>query len=394
MNISALKARIRASKEDLYPLPLEQIVVAEGALHEAAAFIAKQAESGVVLVADSHTYKAAGSDLHDHLCQKGVKADWHLLEPNNNGDIIADEASLISVMLKVEQSTKLLVAVGAGTIHDIVRFVSGKTNKPFVSIPTAPSVDGFTSLGAPIVVQGSKKTYQLVAPIALFADMVVLQHAPPALIAAGFGDMVGKYTSLFDWKIGALLKNEAYSELVADLTAEALSASVDKVADIGKRTTAGVQVLMESLLTSGLAMALFGYSHPASGAEHHLSHYWEMEALRLGKKQLLHGAKVGLSTQIINRFYKNTVLPDVHRFLGDDEAKQVIALVEALPDPDDVKALLEQAGWSEALVPIAPELVEESLQHAYLLRDRYTLLRLYREGTTMKKEGEAHVGRS
>lgn len=110
------------------------------------------------------------------LLTEKVLPDVHLVKPNKNGDVLADEVSLVDLFLSLKEDTDLLVAVGSGTIHDLVRFISGKSGKPFVSIPTAPSVDGFTSLGAPIVVRGEKKTYQLVAPMALFADTAVLQQ--------------------------------------------------------------------------------------------------------------------------------------------------------------------------------------------------------------------------
>ncbi|WP_245808890.1 sn-glycerol-1-phosphate dehydrogenase [Shouchella patagoniensis] len=390
MNMNSLQQRIEESGETLYPLPVELLVVEENALSKAAEFIARRVDNGVLLVADQNTHKAAGERLQKLLETHGHYVDLHMLEPNINGDVIADEASLVDVLLKIEADTQLIVAVGSGTIHDIVRFVSGKTSKPFVSIPTAPSVDGFTSLGAPIVLRGEKKTYQLVAPIALFADTSVLKRAPSALIAAGFGDMVGKYTSLLDWRIGSIVKGEPYSPLVAKLTEEALFSCVHAVDKIGSKTEEGVSVLMEGLLLSGLAMALFGYSHSASGAEHHLSHYWEMKALEKGEKQLLHGAKVGLSTLLINRLYKEEILPVIDELMSEEQVERVRPLIETLPEAAWVKELLETAGWSERFVPITPELINQSLLHAHLLRERYTLLRLYND----KKGGKVDAYRS
>ena len=72
--------------------------------------------------------------------------------------------------------------MGAGTLHDIVRFCSDKTTKPFISIPTAPSVDGFTSMGAPLIVRGVKKTFQTAAPIGVFADIDVLKVAQSRVV--------------------------------------------------------------------------------------------------------------------------------------------------------------------------------------------------------------------
>lgn len=379
MNLRSVQERMSQSTEKLKPLPLETIVVEKNALKKAAAFIAGRFQQRVLLVADNHTYAAAGKRLSELLQSEAVLVDLHLVQPNKNGDVLADEASLIDGFLSVEEETELLVAIGSGTIHDLVRFISGKTRKPFVSIPTAPSVDGFTSLGAPIVVRGEKKTYQLVAPVALFADIAVLQQAPPALIAAGFGDMIGKYTSLLDWRIGSIVKNEPYSPFVAELTREALFTCINHVEEIGEKTEDGLQLLMEALLLSGLAMALFGYSHPASGAEHHLSHYWEMKALEKGEKQLLHGAKVGLSTLVINQFYKETIMPELPELMGVEEAKQIRIFIEELPDVGVIQTQLESVGWTKELVPIPQSLIDQSLREAHLLRDRYTLLRLYND---------------
>ncbi len=106
--------------------------------------------------------------------------------------------------------------------------------------------------------------------------------------------MLAKYTSLFDWEFESIVTNEEYLEKSAELTRSALEECVKHVHSIAKGEEEGLYVLTSALITSGLAMLLYGKSHPASGAEHHLSHYWEMEFLKKGKRQLLHGAKVGV----------------------------------------------------------------------------------------------------
>lgn len=98
-----------------------------------------------------------------------------------------------------------MIAVGSGTIHDIVRFAAFQRDLPFISYPTAPSVDGFTSARAPLILYGTKTTIQTKAPSALFADLDLLKAAPQSMVAAGFGDMLGKITSLADWEISAIL---------------------------------------------------------------------------------------------------------------------------------------------------------------------------------------------
>ena len=43
--------------------------------------------------------------------------------------------------------------------------------------------------------------------------------------------------------------------------------------------TEAYEQLMYALIISGLAMQIIGSSRPASGAEHHMSHLWEMEVI-------------------------------------------------------------------------------------------------------------------
>ena len=52
----------------------------------------------------------------------------------------------------------LLVAVGAGTIHDLTRYTAYKRGLQFISVPTAASVDGFVSTVAAMTWHGMKKT--------------------------------------------------------------------------------------------------------------------------------------------------------------------------------------------------------------------------------------------
>lgn len=199
-------------------------------------------------------------------------------------------------------------AVGSGTIHDIVRFVSFKMDIPIIAVPTAASVDGFTSKGAPLIFRGFKNTIQTASPLAVFADINIIKKAPQELTAAGFGDIIGKYTPLLDWKISNLIANEPYNELAAHLTKNSLVACVNHVEEIAAHSELGIKILMQSLIESGLVMLALDFSRPASGSEHHLSHYWEMELLKNDQKQLLHGAKVGVAATIIIDLYEKFFL--------------------------------------------------------------------------------------
>lgn len=365
--------------------PLKVIELDRGVIRKVAPYLQEQGYRHVLLVADDHTYAAAGEQLMGLLEAAGVKTRVVLIPPDVQGDVVADEIAIVQLLLEIRpDETGALLAVGSGTIHDIVRFAAHKTGKPFVSVPTAPSVDGFTSAGAPLIVRGVKKTVPAVPPVAIFADLDILMAAPQRLVAAGFGDMLGKYTSLFDWKFSHLTAGEPYDEQAAAITERALRSCVSHAEAIGARTEEGIRALMTALIESGIAMLLFGQSHPASGAEHHLSHYWEMEYLRQGRRALLHGAKVGVACCEIARVYHAAgegTLPGAEPAALREHREQVRAWLRDLPGEAELRGLLRQAGGPSTLAElgVGEELFARSLREAHRVRDRRTLLRALNE---------------
>lgn len=364
---------------------LKEIELDRGVIRKVAPYLREQGYRHVLLVADDHTYAAAGEQLMGLLEAEGVNTRVVLIQPDAQGDVVADEIAIVQLLLEIRpDETDVLLAVGSGTIHDIVRFAAHKTGKPFVSVPTAPSVDGFTSAGAPLIVHGVKKTVPAVPPVAIFADLDILMAAPQRLVAAGFGDMLGKYTSLFDWKFSRLTAGEPYDEQAAAITERALRSCVSHADAIGARTEEGIRALMTALIESGIAMLLFGQSHPASGAEHHLSHYWEMEYLRQGRRALLHGAKVGVACAEIARVYHAAgegMLPGAEPAALREHREQVRAWLRDLPGEAELRGLLRKAGGPSTLAElgIGEELFARSLREAHRVRDRRTLLRALNE---------------
>ncbi|WP_374717216.1 sn-glycerol-1-phosphate dehydrogenase [Geobacillus thermodenitrificans] len=376
-------------------IPIERMVVGRDAFEQLAAYLRQKQYRKAALVADERTLAAAGQSLCDKLENESIRYTVCLVQPDENGDVIADERSIVQVLLETPNDADVMIAVGAGTIHDITRFSSYKMKIPFISVPTAPSVDGFTSMGAPLIVLGVKKTIQAQAPVAVFTHTDVLCQAPKAMVAAGFGDMVAKYTSLADWQFAHWMADEPHCPLVHQLTEQALKACVDHIEDIAAGGERGIRVLMDALLQSGIAMLLIGQSYSASGAEHHLSHYWEMEFLRQNKRQVLHGAKVGMSTPMVIERYQQVLLPLLDELEKRPEpmdeavwrrfkenAAVIRAQLESLQSPERVRAMMEKVGGAVApeQLGIDPPLVERSWREAHHLRpNRFTMLHFLNE---------------
>lgn len=362
---------------------IEPVLIESGASNQVVPYLAEKGYIRVSLVADSHTFDVIGQTLKQSIESIGIRVYVTLIiEPDKQSDVIADEASVVQVLMDIKQySTEVVIAVGSGTLHDISRFSAYSVGIPFISVPTAPSVDGFNSIGAPLIIRGEKKTIQAIGPSAIFADLDILTRAPDSMIAAGFGDMLGKYTSLFDWKFGSLSGGEPYSEEVAIRTRNALQQCVDNCDEIAKRSQEGIEILTRALIESGFAMLQFGQSHPASGAEHHLSHYWEMEFIRTGRNQILHGAKVGVGCAQISRLYHQlaTDTPDI---FPQELRQAILSEIARIPDESTIKELLRKVGGPSTPqeLDISDDLLARSLREAHQIRpNRQTLLKKYNE---------------
>jgi len=267
------------------------IMIGPQAPEQAARWAAGRGLQNFVLVEDERTRAALGERVERSFTAEGLTVRPCVLA---GAEVVADGSRILEVLVAAEPRPDAYLAVGSGTITDIARFVSHRTGVPFLSFPTAPSVDGYASISAPLVIGRYKQTVAAQAPLAIFADLPTLCSAPRAMIAAGFGDMLGKYTSLADWRLSHLAWGDRYDESVAERTRDALERTVRSVDGIAEAGPEEVAHLMRALVDSGLAMLAFRDSRPASGSEHHLSHFWEMRLLLAGRPAILHGAKVGV----------------------------------------------------------------------------------------------------
>ncbi len=275
------------------------------------------------LVCDDRTWPVLGAAVATRLQAEGLHVKVIRLA---GPEVFADEARIVEILLAAgSPADRLYIAVGSGTLCDLTRFASHRSGRPFVSLPTAPSVDAFTSMNAPLVIRGLKVTIDAQQPLAVFADIDVLCAAPPAMVAAGAGDVLGKFTALADWRLAHLLWGESIDEGIVAEQYAALRAVSDAAEGIGRREPEAIATLMRALLDSGSAMARWHNSRPASGSEHHLSHYWETMRLLHGQPALLHGAKVGVGSVLMAQAYARL------RALSREEAAARLA---ATPEPN------------------------------------------------------------
>ena len=340
---------------------IDPIFVGDDAFQRLATYCADSfPDSPITLVADTRTFAAAGENVARVLAAAGRALRTVILRGDN---LHADEHGIARVLTASPYGEALFVAVGSGTITDITRYVSFRLGMPFVSVPTAASVDGYTSAGAPLVIEGIKRTHYSQPPLAIFADPAVVKRAPAELTAAGVGDMLGKITAAADWRLGALLWGESYDEAIALRSRAAAQTCIDTIDEIAQHSDDGLRRLMEALVESGLCMLDFGESRPASGAEHHISHLWEMGGLQDGGPQPLHGAQVGVATILVARLYARL------RELTRADAGRLLETPQAARRAEQTAEI--EAGYGS----MAPTIVAEHAGFLEMSADREAALR-------------------
>lgn len=345
-----------------HKVDIQAIRVGSGVMQELPGILRDLGASHIFLVADNYTYEAAGRQVEQLLDQAGLA--YHKRVFQTETPLVPNEYALGSVLAAMTSQDDMLLAVGSGTLNDVTKYVSARTGIPYVIAATAPSMDGYASTVAPTILDGFKTTLPAVYPAAIVADVDILKDAPMPMLTAGFGDIIGKFTSLADWRLSHQLNGEYYCPEVAGVIEAAVETCAANAQALAQREPQAIQAVTEALILSGLAMGMVGVSRPASGAEHQMAHYWEMDALRRGEEHPLHGNAVGVGTVLAASLYEMAAEYLPQGFAAPDKG-QILACLQAAGSCADPKEL-----------GIRRELCLESLLHAMELRDRFTVQKL------------------
>lgn len=345
-----------------HKVDIQAIRVGSGVMQELPGILRDLGASHIFLVTDNYTYEAAGRQVEQLLDQAGLP--YHKRVFQTETPLVPNEYALGSVLAAMTSQDDMLLAVGSGTLNDVTKYVSARTGIPYVIAATAPSMDGYASTVAPTILDGFKTTLPAVYPAAIVADVDILKDAPMPMLTAGFGDIIGKFTSLADWRLSHQLNGEYYCPEVAGVIEAAVETCAANAQALAQREPQAIQAVTEALILSGLAMGMVGVSRPASGAEHQMAHYWEMDALRRGEEHPLHGNAVGVGTVLAAGLYEMAAEYLPQGFAAPDKG-QILACLQAAGSCADPKEL-----------GIRRELCLESLLHAMELRDRFTVQKL------------------
>lgn len=409
MTVNELLRGVHCTCGRHHTCPIEAVYIENGAINH----LRDLCHSGekVLLVADENTYAAAGRQTEDALSHTDVVRQiftgQHVLVPDETA-IAAVEAHLNGV--------KQIVAVGSGVMQDLCKYVSHVHGIPYSVVCTAPSMDGYASNGAAMITGGMKVTYAAGLPRALLADVDVLRHAPLDMIKAGYGDVIGKYSALNDWKLSRVVNDEYFCPYIYDLTMEKVVRTRALAEGLLARRADSVQALMEALIVIGILMSFAGSSRPASGSEHHLSHFFEITGLVKNRPYFPHGVDVAYSTVVTaalreellhtpfpetsyrqSRFEYERTVREVYGTVADgcialqdkvgyydcdrsrvycEKETEIRAVLAECPTAEEVRRMLATVDldMTEFYALYGKNTVDEAVLYAKDLKDRYTVL--------------------
>ncbi|MBR1969645.1 MAG: sn-glycerol-1-phosphate dehydrogenase [Clostridia bacterium] len=341
MNLNFLNDKFKncpCKREHLCPIDCTNI--GKGAIYELASLCEKY--DNILLVCDNNTYNTGGKDAE--LILKGKIASTIILQPNG-AVVIPNEEKISEIESYITPETDLIIGVGSGVINDLCKHVSFKHNLSYYIVATAPSMDGYASVGSALILKGMKVTLNARPPKAIIGDTNILKNAPLEMIQAGYGDIIGKYSCLCDWKLSALINNEYFCEEIYNLTLSQADKVKNYANQLLERDEIAIEVLMEALVTVGIAMSYVGNSRPASGSEHHLSHYFEITGILENKNYYPHGIDVMYSSAVTAKL-REAILnssPKQYSFNRDKWLEDIKRIY--LSSSDEVISLQDKLGW-------------------------------------------------
>lgn len=326
----------------------------------------------VILIADANTWSAAGREVQ-LLLQAGPS---RLAEP-----VIFPAQPMLHadyqhvVQLRAQLQGRVPVAIGSGTINDLVKKAASEAGTGgYLCVATAASVDGYTSAGAALTVDGFKQTLSCEAPLVILADNAVLAKAPPEMAAAGYADLAAKIVAGADWLVADQLGCDPLEPVAWDMVQKHLREWLSDPEGLRCGKSTALEDVFTGLAYTGFSMQYYTKSsRPASGAEHMMSHIWEMRGLTCQGREVSHGFKVALGTLIVTALYEE---------MGKISAAELSELLarQALPDSAERQAEVErELGGTPFFQNAAAISQEKLLTGAALLQRRQVILQAWPE---------------
>jgi glycerol-1-phosphate dehydrogenase [NAD(P)+] len=317
-------------------LPRE-VIVGKGTLSRVIEVVQRLNLSGsALIIAGPKSCEVAGEKVRDLLGLTGMSVDTMIVETATIKDVLVVENRIR------EWKPRIVFGVGGGTKIDAAKLSSFRQGVPFISVPTTLSHDGIASPLASV--KGFDKPYSVMAqaPLAIIADTDVIAQAPWRSVISGCGDVVAKFTAVKDWQLAHVERDEYYGEYAASLALMSAKLVIQNAEQVKPGNDEGLRVLLEALISCGVAMSIAGSSRPCSGSEHLFSHALDLVKCPHG----MHGEQCGVGSVLAAYLHRSNWrrIRDTLKRIGAPTTAQELGV----KDEDVVKAL-------EMAVTVRPE---------------------------------------
>lgn len=305
-----------------------RIVIGSRNMKEVGGFLETLGGGTISLVSGPQVRKIIGEQVDRSLDDLSLAHVWHTIQDNT-------VEAVLTVQEEIRRDdSSMVVGIGGGRSVDAAKMAATNLNMSYVSVPTAASHDGMAS---PFVsIRGPRPhSVAATAPLGVFVDIDIISKAPKRLLASGCGDLIANIIAVRDWQLGHQRTGEYYGRYSASLAMMSANIVMENAATFKKEGT-DTRMIVEALISAGVAACIAGSSRPCSGAEHLFSHALDLIAPGCG----LHGEKCGVGSIMMAKLHDMdwaslaTALQDVGApttaaQLGIDRDDTVRALVMA-----------------------------------------------------------------
>ena len=375
------------------------------------------------LICDKITYEIAGKKCAQLLEEAGFQTDVLILKHMG-----FDEATLGEIVIHLPMDCDLMIGCGTGSINDMLRYAAFKLSRPCFTVCTGAPMDGFSASVGIMNVNNLKATMPARCTEVILGDTDILVGAPYRMTIAGFDDLTAKLNASNDWHLDVLINGAHYCQKVDELILSYVNDTVSKAEKLKNRDPEAIGDVFNALLLTGASTSLYGNSRPISGAEHHMSHYWEVLGEQRGKPFAMHGEQAAVGTVLalrmveelraqkkidfdrarekarqydaekwkeeVRRAYGNAsdAIIDLEESAGKNETAGRLRRIDTIERKwDEVLTLLNGVFSSERLrdilveigspcdpkdIGITPEMLRDTYLYCKETRDRYTVYQL------------------
>lgn len=286
-------------------IPMKSILIGSGVIKQLNSSLkAANFPKKIAIISDENTHFAAGAEIERILCK-----EYEVCSVVMPPDIHPDERN-IELLNAYTSTSEAFIAVGGGTISDLVKYTSFKRGIPYACVPTCPSVNGFTSSTASMLIDGQKKTLQAQLPKILIADTDILIQAPQRLIISGLGDSLARTTAQADMMLSHYLLGTEYDQQLFNIQKDYEANVFSLAPELLNRNPEAIEYLIRLLIVSGLTMHINGSSRPASGAEHLVAHYMEMMFDEDKYPHTFHGEQIAVTSIAMAKIQEQILAKD------------------------------------------------------------------------------------